>query len=49
VVGRIGSVAVSPGLGPIALAVIRREAAPGDLLDVGASGATARVVDLPFS
>ncbi len=29
-VGHVGSVAVSPTLGPIALALVRREAAPGE-------------------
>jgi folate-binding protein YgfZ len=48
VVGRVGSVAVSPAHGPIALAVVRREAAPGDELTVGDSGATAAVVEPPF-
>ena len=47
-VGALGSVAVSPTHGPIALAVVRREAEPGDVLDVGDSGVTAQVVELPF-
>jgi folate-binding protein YgfZ len=47
-VGRIGSACVSPARGPIALAVVRREAEPGAELAVGEDGATARVVDLPF-
>jgi folate-binding protein YgfZ len=47
-VGRLGSVAVSPALGPIALALVRRTAAPGDTLAVGDSGTTATVVELPF-
>jgi hypothetical protein len=47
-VGRIGSVADSPVHGPIALALVRREAAPGDELAAGESGATAAVVELPF-
>ena len=47
-VGRIGSVAVSPAQGPIALAIVRREAEPGAQLAVGEDGVTARVVDLPF-
>jgi tRNA-modifying protein YgfZ len=46
VVGRIGSSCVSPRFGPIALALVRREAAPGDTVVVG--GATAEVVELPF-
>ena len=48
VVGKLASSLVSPTLGPIALALVRREAAPGDTLDV-AGGATARVVELPFA
>lgn len=47
-VGRIGSAVVSPSCGPIALAIVRREAEPGDELAVGEDGVTARVVDLPF-
>ncbi len=47
-VGRIGSFGVSPAHGPIALAIVRREAGPGDELAVGEDGVTARVVDLPF-
>jgi folate-binding protein YgfZ len=48
VVGRLGSVAVSPRHGPIALAIVRREAALGDKLAVEGSEATAEVVELPF-
>jgi tRNA-modifying protein YgfZ len=47
-VGRIGSASVSPARGPIALAIVRREAEPGSELSVGEDGVTARVVDLPF-
>jgi folate-binding protein YgfZ len=47
-VGAVGSACVSPALGPIALAIVRREAEPGDELAVGEDGVTARVVDLPF-
>jgi folate-binding protein YgfZ len=47
VVGRVGSSVVSPRLGPIALALVRREAAPGDV--VAADGVTAEVVELPFA
>ena len=47
-VGSVGSVCVSPALGPIALAIVRREAEPGAELSVGEDGVTARVVDLPF-
>jgi folate-binding protein YgfZ len=49
VVGTLGSVAVSPVHGPIGLALVRREASPGDELRVGEGGATARVVELPFA
>jgi tRNA-modifying protein YgfZ len=48
-VGILGSVAVSPVHGPIALALVRREAEPGAVVEVGASGTTAEVVDLPFA
>jgi folate-binding protein YgfZ len=47
-VGRIGSACVSPARGPIALAIVRREAEPAAELTVGEDGVTARVVDLPF-
>ena len=47
-VGRVGSACVSPALGPIALAIVRREAEPGAELVAGEDGVTARVVDLPF-
>jgi tRNA-modifying protein YgfZ len=47
VVGRIGSTCVSPRLGPIALALLRREAEPGATVTVG--GAAAEVAVLPFS
>ena len=46
-VGRIGTACVSPSLGPIALAVVRREAEPGDELEVEGEG-RAEVVELPF-
>jgi folate-binding protein YgfZ len=48
VVGRLASSLVSPAHGPIGLALVRREAAPGDTLAVE-GGATARVVELPFA
>jgi folate-binding protein YgfZ len=47
-VGTIGSAAVSPARGPIALAIVRREAEPDAELAVGEDGVTARVIDLPF-
>jgi folate-binding protein YgfZ len=49
VLGSIGSVVDSPGLGPIALALVRREAEPGAVVSVGEHGAEAEVVELPFS
>jgi tRNA-modifying protein YgfZ len=48
VVGRLGTVATSPALGPIALAIVRREAQPGAALAVGDGETTAEVVELPF-
>jgi folate-binding protein YgfZ len=47
-VGRIGTAVLSPAHGPIALAVIRREAEPGALVEVGQNGVRARVVETPF-
>jgi len=47
-VGRIGTAVVSPAQGPIALAVIRREAEPGSRVAVGEAGLGAAVVALPF-
>jgi tRNA-modifying protein YgfZ len=47
-VGRLGSAVVSPAHGPIGLAIVRREAAPGDTVSVGVSGVTATLVELPF-
>ena len=47
-VGRIGTAVISPAHGPIALAVIRREAEPGAMVEVGEGGVGARVVELPF-
>jgi len=46
VVGRVGSTCISPRLGPIALALVRREAPPGETVLV--DGAEARVAELPF-
>ncbi len=48
-VGRLGSVVESPELGPLALALIRREAPPGSEVTVGAQGIPAQVVELPFA
>jgi folate-binding protein YgfZ len=47
-VGRLGSVAVSPRFGPIALALVRREAEDGAVVSVGPEGTTATVLALPF-
>jgi folate-binding protein YgfZ len=49
VVGRLASVAQSPALGPIALALVRREAPPGSEVRVGPEGIRAEVVELPFA
>ena len=47
-VGTLGGAVVSPALGPIGLAIVRREAEPGTELAVGEDGVTAEVVALPF-
>jgi folate-binding protein YgfZ len=47
-VGTVGSSAVSPALGPVGLAILRREAEPGATVTVGEDGVTAEVVALPF-
>lgn len=46
--GQVGTAVVSPALGPLALAVIRREAQPGSRVAVGEAGVAAEVVSLPF-
>ena len=46
-VGRVTSVAVSPALGPVGLALVRRQAEPGSTITAG-EDATAEVVELPF-
>ena len=48
-VGRLGSVAESPSLGTIALALVRREAPPGSHVSVGSDQIKAVVVELPFA
>ncbi|MEA2266673.1 MAG: hypothetical protein QOE27_2256 [Solirubrobacteraceae bacterium] len=49
-VGVLGTVAVSPTLGPIALALVRRAAGPGDVLGVGEDGSvSATVTELPLA
>ena len=47
-VGTVGSAAVSPALGAVGLAILRREAEPGATVSVGEDGVTAEVVALPF-
>ncbi len=48
VVGRLTSAAVSPALGPIGLALVRREAEPGTAVAIGDDGTSAEVIELPF-
>jgi folate-binding protein YgfZ len=45
--GRVGTAVISPALGPIALAIVRREAEPGATVAVG-DGLEAEIVELPF-
>jgi folate-binding protein YgfZ len=47
VVGTVGTAVISPARGPIALAIVRREAEPGARVEVGDDTA-AEVVELPF-
>ena len=47
-VGELTSTALSPTFGPIGLALLRREAAPGAILAIGDRDVTATVVELPF-
>jgi folate-binding protein YgfZ len=47
--GRVGTAVLSPANGPIALAVVRREAGPGPRVAVGADGVEGEVVDPPFA
>jgi tRNA-modifying protein YgfZ len=48
IVGRVTSTAISPRLGPIALALVRREAEPGATVTVAGQRASAEVLALPF-
>jgi tRNA-modifying protein YgfZ len=48
-VGTIGTACLSPALGPIALAIVRREAADGEQIAVGEADVTAELVELPFT
>jgi folate-binding protein YgfZ len=47
-VGVIGTACVSPALGAVALAIVRREAELGASLRAGEAAVTATVVELPF-
>ncbi|HXC23139.1 MAG TPA: glycine cleavage T C-terminal barrel domain-containing protein [Solirubrobacteraceae bacterium] len=47
-VGSLGSSVFSPRLGPIGLALVRREAEPGATVSVGEQSTSAVVVELPF-
>jgi folate-binding protein YgfZ len=47
-VGRLSSSVAHPVLGPIGLALVRREAPPGSTVSVGEHGASAEVLELPF-
>jgi folate-binding protein YgfZ len=47
-VGTVGTAVLSPALGPIALAVVRREAEPGSRIAVGEGGVGGEVIELPF-
>lgn len=48
-VGRLSSVVESPRLGPIGMALVRREAEPGVVLIPKGEDGTAEVVELPFT
>jgi folate-binding protein YgfZ len=47
-VGHLTSSVISPALGPIGLALVRREAEPGTHVAIGEHGANAIVSELPF-
>lgn len=47
-VGRIGTAVVSPRLGPVALAVVRRSAEPGTRVRVGEEAVPGEIVALPW-
>lgn len=47
-VGRVSSAVVSPRRGPIALALVRRQAPPGSTVAVGGADVSGEVVELPF-
>jgi tRNA-modifying protein YgfZ len=47
-IGKVGTAVISPALGPIALAIIRREAEPGTRVAVGDGNVSAEVIEVPF-
>jgi folate-binding protein YgfZ len=47
-VGQVGTAVLSPAHGPIALAIVRREAEPGARVEIGDAAVGAEVVDPPF-
>ena len=47
-VGQVGTAVLSPAHGPIALAIVRREAEPGAHVDIGDATIGAEVVEPPF-
>jgi folate-binding protein YgfZ len=49
IVGQLTSVTDSPTLGPIGLALLRREAEIGGTVEVGGDGLEGQVVELPFT
>ncbi|MEX2252618.1 MAG: glycine cleavage T C-terminal barrel domain-containing protein [Thermoleophilaceae bacterium] len=48
-IGTVGSACESPRAGSIALAILRREAEPGQVVAVGDAGVEAEVAELPFT
>ncbi len=48
VVGQVGTAVLSPAHGPIALAIVRREAEPGAGVEVGEASVAAEIVEPPF-
>ena len=47
-VGQVGTAVLSPAHGPIALAIVRREAGPGARVEIGDAAVGAEVVEPPF-
>jgi folate-binding protein YgfZ len=47
-VGQLGTAVLSPAHGPIALAIVRREAEPGARVEIGDAAVGAEVVEPPF-